>query len=122
VITGVTVKGAARLVETLAAAGHDLDDLTAAADDSGRVVASLASTTAPRLTGALAASVTSQVDGSNAEIGSPLVYAPVIHNGWAAHNIAPRPFLLTALRRSEGQVLKTYTEAVGVVVGRVKGV
>ena len=118
----VTLKGFARFVETLAAATAALDDLSGAADTSGRIVANLASTTAPRLTGRLAASLVPEVEKSSVVVGTDVIYGPPIHNGWVAHNIRPQPFLATAFDRTQGQVVAAYDKAVGAALGQVEGV
>ena len=57
-----------------------------------------------------------------AEAGADLIYAPPIHNGWAAHNISPNPFLATALDRESNQVLAIYGRSVTDALGQVEGV
>lgn len=55
-------------------------------------VARQASARAPRRSGRLAASLRA----TETAVESPLVYAGVIHNGWARHGIEPHPFVLEA--------------------------
>lgn len=117
----VTLKGVATFVSTLDGAASAVKDLHDAADAAGRIVASLAATTAPRKSGRLASSVLPEVDASNVVVGSDLVYAPPIHNGWVAHNIAPNPFLATALDRLEPRVVAEYQKAVTAALGGVEG-
>ena len=117
----IEVKGVAVFVETLAAAAVSLKDMHDAAEASGRLVAGLASTTAPRRTGRLAGSVLPEVEGATVDIGSDLIYAPPIHNGWVAHSIAPHPFLVTALDRLQSQVVGEYQKSASAALGRVEG-
>src|SRR5262249_62281525 len=102
--------------------GPPLARLQGAPAQAGRMVSSLASPPAPRLPGRLASSVMPEVERSNVVVGSDLIYGPPIHNGWAAHNIRPQPFLATALDRTEGQVLEAYDKAVAGVLATVEGV
>ena len=121
-ITGIVVKGAERFEATTGAAARQLGDLSGAGAEAGRIIADLAAATAPRLTGALAASVQPEVAGNVATVGSDRVYAPPIHNGWAAHNIRPQPFLDDATRDSEEKWVGAYTKAVADVLDSVEGV
>jgi hypothetical protein len=121
VITSIDLKGAERFSSTLEGAAHDLGDLRDAGTEAGRIVADLAAATAPRRTGQLASSVRPEVDGNAVAIGSDLVYALPIHNGWAAHNIAPQPFLDDAVRAGEAQWVGAYERAVSVALEGVEG-
>jgi hypothetical protein len=122
VITGIDVKGAERFAATTAEAARQLGDLSNAGTEAGRIIADLAAATAPRRTGQLAGSVRPEVAGNVAEVGSDLVYALPIHNGWAAHNIRPQPFLDDAVRSSEAQWVGVYDKAVAAAVDSVEGV
>ena len=121
-ITGIEIKGAERFASTTAEAAGKLADLSGAGAEAGRIVADLAAATAPRRTGALAASVQPEVAENVATIGSDLVYAPPIHNGWAAHNIRPQPFLDDAVRSSEAQWVGAYDKALQTAIDTVEGV
>jgi hypothetical protein len=122
VITGYEVKGADRFAATLDEAARKLGDLSEAGAEAGRIVSDLAAATAPRLTGALASSVGPEVVGNVVTIGSDLVYALPIHNGWAAHNIAPHPFLDDAVRRSQDEWVGVYEKATEAALDTVEGV
>jgi hypothetical protein len=123
VITGIEVKGVDRLASTLDDAARQLGDLREAGTEAGRIITSVAAMTAPRRTGALAGSVAAEVvEGGGVVVGSDLIYAPPIHNGWAAHGISPQPFLADALDSSEGQVVEVYAKAVTAAVADVEGV
>lgn len=120
--SAIDIKGVGRLVDTLHEAASSLDDMGDAAHAAGRVVASLAATTAPRRSGRLASSIAATVDRSSVEVGSDLIYAPPIHNGWVAHRIAPHPFLYVALGRTSPEVLAAYLDGVNRALGAVEGV
>jgi hypothetical protein len=62
------------------------------------------------------------VAGNAVEVGSDLVYALPIHNGWQAHNIRPQPFLDDAARDSEAQWVGAYDKTVGAALDSVEGV
>jgi hypothetical protein len=121
VITSIDVKGAERFASTLDKAAHDLEHLEVPGGEAGRIIADLAAATAPRLTGRLAGSVAPEVAGNAVTVGSDLVYALPIHNGWAAHNIRPQPFLDDAVRASEAQWVGAYEKAVGAALESVEG-
>jgi hypothetical protein len=121
VITSIEVKGAERFNATTAEAARKLGDLSGAGQEAGRIIADLAAATAPRLTGALAASVQPEVAGNTATVGSDLVYALPIHNGWAAHHIRPQPFLDDAVRAGEAQWVGAYEKAVADAIDGVEG-
>lgn len=92
----VTVQGDETLRRTLAAAADDLEHLDQS--DSARLVQSRAQARAPKRSGTLARSLVAKDLGKgHAVVVSDLIYAPVIHYGWAARNIAAQPFLVTAL-------------------------
>jgi hypothetical protein len=122
VITGYNLKGADRLAATLDDAARQLGDLRDANAEAANTVESVAALTAPRRTGALAGSVVGEVVEGGAQIGSDLIYAPVIHNGWAAHHIAPQPFLLDAAERTTAQWVGAYDKAVNAALEGVEGV
>ena len=121
-ITGLELKGAERFASTGAEAAHKLERLDDAGAEAGRIIADLAAATAPRRTGALAGSVRPEVSGLVVEVGSDLVYALPIHNGWAAHHIAPQPFLDDAARSSEAQWVGAYDRAVTAALDGIEGV
>jgi thiamine monophosphate kinase len=121
VISGYSLQGAARLSSTLEDAAAALSDLSAPAAEAGRIITSVAASTAPRRTGALAGSVAAEVVDGAAVVGSDLIYAPPIHNGWAAHRIRPQPFLEDAARTSEAQWVGAYEKAVDRALAGVEG-
>jgi hypothetical protein len=122
VITNVELKGVERLNATLDDAATRLGDLHDAGVEAGRIISDLAAITAPRKTGALAGSIAAVVDGPTTVIGSDLIYAPPIHNGWHAHSIEPHPFLATAAERSQSQWVGAYERDTQRALDGVRGV
>jgi phage gpG-like protein len=116
----VTVQGDDTLRRTLAAAADDLEHLDQS--ESARLVQQRAQARAPKRSGTLAASVTAKDLGNGtAVVGSALVYAPVIHNGWAAHNISPQPFLTEALADSTSLVEAVSLRETQHIMAKVRG-
>lgn len=120
--TSVEVVGLTRLQATMRKAAEDIKNMDRAAGDAGRLVATRGAGRAPRRTGRLAGSVrVLSVRDGGAEVGSGLVYAPVIHNGWPAHHISPQPFLDTALGESRDPVVDMYARDVDAALAKVRG-
>lgn len=118
----VEVIGADRFARTMHDAAREIAQMDDAADAAGRLVAAQGSANAPRVTGLLARSVRAESDGAGGTvIGSALIYAPVIHNGWAGHNIAANPFLSRALDQRAEQVADAYGRELGKAISHVKG-
>jgi hypothetical protein len=85
-------------------------------------VAQAARPRAPHLTGRLEQSIRalgSQRAGTVAAGGARLPYAPPIHWGWPAHNIAPQPFLVDALAAKEETVVDIYFRETDRLIDRV---
>ena len=117
----VSVDGDERLVATTRAAAHDLAELDTSNRAVGEVVRARAASNAPKVTGRLAGSVRADVVANGVEIASDLVYAPVINNGWPAHNIVAQPFMTNALSEATSLVLAKYTDEIGDDMRQVKG-
>jgi multidrug efflux pump subunit AcrA (membrane-fusion protein) len=118
----VKVEGAARLERTLHAAADDLEDMSQAQQESARLVQQRAQAAAPKDTGTLANSLTVQeIERGQIAVASQLIYAPVIHYGWAAHNISPQPFLATALADSTSLVVDLHQRQAQHILSQVKG-
>jgi phage gpG-like protein len=117
----VEVLGADRLAATMGRAAHDLGDLGAANSRAGEAVANPARSAAPRVTGALAASIRTDRDRDGATVSATVVYASVINYGWAAHGIAANPFLTGTFERQERTVVDVYAAELDNIVGRIRG-
>ena len=109
------------LAATLAAAGQHLGHLERAEAATGRLVATRARGRAPKRSGRLASSLSSKVDGATVAVGSGLVYAPVIHNGWPAHHIHAHPFLVPVAQATEPVWRGYYVTEVQATFNRVRG-
>lgn len=118
----VRVEGADRLRRTLGQAARSMRDLRPANTAAGDQVERLARTRAPiGATGRLVRSIHATAGPADATIGSGLIYAGPIHNGWPGHNIEPHPFLTDALDAAQPAIAASYTRHLQHVVNNVKG-
>src|SRR6478752_2375074 len=85
----MTIKGQEQLARTLRRAGADLSDLSAAGTKVGARIVAKAQAYCPVRTGALRGSIRVQSvrGGVTVAASQGLVYGPVQHWGWPAHNI-----------------------------------
>jgi hypothetical protein len=119
----LVVKGAPELAASCDRAARDVADMRDGFEEAARIVASAASGEAPKLTGALAASVVGEVTGRNlATITSPLVYAVPIHWGVPSHNIAPNPFVTRARDATEDRWMRALEGNAQHVCDQVRGI
>lgn len=118
---GVQVIGADRLASTLRSAADDLARLDHATAQTSRLVQTRARARAPKVSGRLAGSLVAASDGAEARVSSGLIYAPVIHYGWAGHNIRANPFLVPAATDSTELWRPFYVADVRRVLDHVKG-
>lgn len=117
----IEVEGATELRATLAKAGADLDDFHDAHGKVAALVGRRAAQLAPKVSGALAASMSPTAENTAALIGFGVVYAGVIEGGWPRHNIAATRFATTAAQETEDAWLGIYAARVDDIVGSVKG-
>jgi hypothetical protein len=115
------VRGADQLARTMHAAGEQLADLSQVNRHAGDLVLSRARGRTPVRTGRLVGSLIATATAGRVEMGSSLVYAGPIHNGWPAHHIEANPFLADAVRASEDQVVALYADEVLDAISGVKG-
>jgi hypothetical protein len=118
------VEGIDRLVRTLKRAGVDISELKEAHMRAARLVASAASSRAPRRTGHLAGNVRTGRSPRHARVlaGSARVpYAGPIHWGWPARRIAAQPFISEAAEQTESSWAAGYVRDVIAALGNVKG-
>lgn len=123
--TGVQIEGLNTLVRTLNRAGEDISDLKDAHARAGEVVARQAAASAPRRSGALAASVrpARQARRARVQAGKASVpYAPPIHWGWPTRGIEAQPFVSEAAQATEPVWLPIYMADVKQALAKVKGV
>lgn len=117
----VRVEGAAQLRATMRAAGMRMRDLTAVNRRTAEKVVGAAAPSAPRRSGMLAASVRPAGTQRAALARSPLVYGPVIHFGWAAHNIAPQPWIYDAAVATEPEWTGYYSDEIDKILDDIHG-
>ena len=115
------IRGADELTRTMRAAGDELADLTAVNDRVGALILARAKPRTPVRSGRLVGSLRAVADTDDVGLGSNLVYAGPVHNGWPAHNIRANPFLTDAARSSEDQWVGLYAAELEDVVEGVKG-
>ena len=117
--TTTTVEGADVFVATLTRAAHDL--ATMAPPEAGAYIRDKARGRAPMVTGRLRASVQAVESTGRVSVGSGLVYAPVIHNGWPGHGISANPFLIPVAEETAPVWGRVYETEARRIVGRVRG-
>ena len=116
----ITVEGDETLRRTMAAAQDDIQSLDQS--ESARLVQQRAAANAPKVSGRLARSLVAKDLGKGvAAVQSDLVYAPVIHYGWARHNIRPQPFLVSALDDSADLVEAATMRQTNRILSHVRG-
>jgi phage gpG-like protein len=109
-----TVDGAETVAITLGEAGQDLAQL--APPEVGTLIQNRSRAAAPFVSGRLRASINATAEEGRVQVGSSLEYAHVIHNGWAAHNIAANPFLIPVAEDAESAWGPMYSTAAARVV------
>jgi hypothetical protein len=118
----VTIKGLYRLRSTLKKAGADMAALKLGNLEAERIVVARAQQIAPKRTGKLAGSLKTPKLAARATVKSDLIYAGMIHWGWARRNIRPQPFLTKAAEQTRDQWLPAYQRNVQQVANTVQGV
>lgn len=113
----VRVDGADRLAQTLDAAGRRLDQLDHT--EAGQIIADEAGRRAPRATGRLASSHTTQTTAGGVQVTNPVRYAIPQHQGWAGN--AGRPWLATAAQATEARWIHTLEDEAQQVLDTVQG-
>lgn len=100
------VEGLSKTLRAMAKAGADAESMQDLMHTLGMIVVSAANP--PVTSGALAATLRAGRGKTKAVVragGARAPYAGVIHYGWPARNISPRPFLTEALAATRSQVL-----------------
>lgn len=115
----IEVRGADRLTRTSYAAAKDVEDLTSVHQSVASGIKQAARP--PRLTGRLAASITTEASATEATVSSGLVYAPVIEFGWPRHGIEATHFLTNALNARYAEIVNDYYDHVDGALADVKG-
>lgn len=119
--TTVVVHGEKQLAATLAAAGNKIGHMDSAHARVGASIAQRARGAAPKRTGRLARSTTARPTGNGASVTATVVYARVIHNGWARHNISPNPYIQRTMTQYSAEWADQYAAEVQKILGTVKG-
>jgi len=117
----VRVDGAARLRQTMKAAGLKLRDLSAVNRRTAAKVVAAASPGAPRRTGVLAASVRPSGTQQVAAARSNLVYAPIVHYGWPGRGQAAQPWIFQAAVATEPEWTGYYEDEIDKLLESVHG-
>ena len=125
----IKVTGLREVVRSLEKLGIEVADLKAGFNRIGGIVADEAKDIAPRLSGALAASVRPSKTKNKAVIragGSSVPYAGVIHFGGGVgpgargpHNIEPQPFLYDAIEGKDGELLDALDDELNTLISRL---
>lgn len=126
---GMTVEGGARLRRTLKQSGSDLEELKDANKQAADIVHKRGRGTAPRRSGALAASMRVGATktqgviraGNNRKTATGVPYANVIHWGWPKRNIAAQPWLSEAAEDTQEEWIDVYSDLVEAAINKVKG-
>lgn len=110
---GVTVKtkGIGRASRALSKAGDYAEDQRDLMHELGLIVANEAKRIAPVRSGLIRDSIRAGRGKTKAVVRAgfrSVPYAPVIHYGWADHNIEPQPYMLQALVNKREQVVEAY--------------
>lgn len=114
--------GDERLKATMAAAGKViLTDRDKPGQKAGNIAASRARSTAPKVTGALAASGTVVRRSNGASVVFTKPYANPVHWGWAARGIAPNPWASLAAQQTEPEWARVFEDWADDTLSDIKG-
>jgi hypothetical protein len=118
----VKVTGLRQLRAAMKKAGDDLADFKDANAAVATLIASAASSAAPRRTGRLAASGRGNRAAGRAVVqfgGARLRYAGPIHWGWPARHIIARPFASDAAVSTQPRWLPIYEDTVAKIIDKI---
>lgn len=113
--TGVTLKtqGLARASRALAKAGDYAEDQRDLMHRIGNLVVGEAKRLAPVRSGDMRDAIRAGRGKTKAVVRAGfrrVPYAPVIHYGWADHNIEPQPYMLQALANKRAEAFSMYQD------------
>lgn len=117
----IVLSGDDRLQRELVAGQRALADMKSTHAKAAQVIQRAALPGTPRRTGRLAASQKVTAGPTEGMVTSHLVYAPVIHWGWRAHNIDPQPWLSKAAQSSQPQWLNVYEREIERILSNCEG-
>jgi hypothetical protein len=120
----ITIRGHENLARTLRRAGADIGQMRAANDQAGGAIVKHARILCPVKTGRLQGSIRSKPlrGGVTVVASEGLVYGPVQHWGWPAHNIRATLFLTKGFVQARSEVNRAYQEETRKAMAQVKGV
>lgn len=111
----ITVEGVKQVQDTLDKLARELENNSTLNKELSSTLAQKASAIAPRLTGALAASVQGNPSEKKAQIlaGNEAVpYAGVIEYGWPQRNITAQPYLRAAVNNNMDYIVAKYEDSI----------
>lgn len=120
----VEVVGLSRLARTMKRAGVEITELKELNRAAADAVAPVARSTAPVLSGRLAADVRTagtQRAGIIRVGRASLPYAGPIHWGWPARRISPQPFAADAAAATEPAWTQIYLAGIEKIIGKIEG-
>lgn len=115
----IRITGLAKTIRAMEKSGADAGDMRDLMHALGMTVVRAAGP--PVLTGATADSARAGRGKTKAVVragGARVPWAPVVHYGWPARNIAPNPWLATALQRTRSRVLSQLDAGLGDILKR----
>jgi hypothetical protein len=118
----IQVAGADRLSRTLRKAAERVAS-ELPTGDTAAIIQAAARAYAPKRSGRLSGSLYVTKLGPNAmQVGSALIYAPIIHYGWRAHGITANPFLTNAGRATESAWFARNQQHTQQILNSVRGI
>lgn len=117
----VVIKGLVEAQTAIRRFAEEASKLENANKDLGSKIASRATATAPRRSGALANSIGTQpIDGGvQVYAGSASVpYAGVTEYGWPQRGRAAKPYLMPAVQYYTGEIVKSYENNIQQIIGK----
>lgn len=116
----VALEGAETLDRTLTRAAGELvgSDVN---QKAAQTLLDRANPKTPRDSGTLAASGSVEADAEGGTVTYDEVYAGVIHNGWADHNIDAQPWLADAAVAQQSDLVDVYVDHITDLLRQVHG-
>lgn len=111
----IKTDGLSKLNRAMAAAGKDAEDNRELMFRLGEIVANEAKSLAPVRSGRIRDSIRAGRGKTKAVVRAgfrSVPYAPVIHYGWAEHNIEAQPYMLQALQNKRDEVIKVFEDGI----------
>lgn len=112
--------GLPRLIDTLDAAGREIQDMEAASAEAGQIIAGAARSLVPVVTGHLRSTIEASTSGNTVVISAGARYAAIVHGGSAARNMKAQPFLTDAVAQTERDWTQAYVSEVDRIIDTVE--